>query len=94
VPGGSNPNLYVPSASVVEVRAWAVSILVAVTVTLGTTPPDVSFTVPVNDPVEAVWLNAGGSTSIERRTRTAQHKIEMRLSICFEVLADIEYTPN
>ena len=45
--------MYVPELPVVAVRACPVERLVTVTVALGITAPEESFTVPVNAPVVA-----------------------------------------
>jgi hypothetical protein len=43
-----------------------VAILVMVTVVLGTTAPEESFTVPVNAPVAAVWLKRDGARNNDK----------------------------
>jgi hypothetical protein len=48
-------------ALVVVVRTWLVPVLVIVTVTFGTTAPLGSTTVPVRDPVVAVWAKSEGT---------------------------------
>ena len=84
-----------PSASVVVVRVCPVPILVAVTVAFGTTAPEESFTVPVNAPVAAVWLNKGGAIIIEQTTRTIQFSPIVRLiqRVEISVAVDIDYAP-
>src|SRR5690242_10136148 len=66
-----------PSDPVFAVRAWAVSRLVAVTVAFGTTAPEGSVTVPVSDPVEAVWPIRDGtdSTNPIRTIRKRTHPL-------------------
>ena len=62
------------------VRTCAVSRLVSVTVAFGTTAPEVSFSVPVNAPVEADWLNSDGASIMEQRTKAKHSHHKMRPS--------------
>ena len=59
-----------PSALVTTERSRPVSVLVIVTVTPGSTPPDESATVPSMEPL-AAWdcANAGPANKRKRRSR-------------------------
>jgi hypothetical protein len=67
-----------------EVCAWAVPILVIVTVALGTAAPEESFTVPVSAPVVDVWLYVAGTDTIKQKTIATHAATKVRPRQSFE----------
>src|ERR1700674_5827689 len=84
MPGGNNVNLYAPSAPVVAVRAWLVSVLVTVTVTFGMMAPEASVTAPASAPVPADWATREGIQAANNNRTTAS----LTIFICIPLLRD------
>jgi len=60
------------------------SALVIVTVALGTTAPEASVTVPLSDPVEAVWAITDGAKVMNATARGRARAL--RIEIVFDMI--------
>jgi len=72
MPGWRKSSVNAPVSFVTAIVAWLVSFLVAVTVTPGSAPPELSFTVPLIDPRDSC-ASAGGAAAAANTVPSNRH---------------------